>query len=78
MFWITGCLDGWPARNYPVLFLVDTYPIHMSITCTLTGYFLSVFQLFVKPIEHIFYYFHIKQVLKDLLTSNFVIDTINK
>ena len=48
----------------------------------INGFFLVVFLLgsfllFIKAIEHIFDFFHTKEVPKEYLTSNFVIDTIN-
>ena len=43
----------------------------------LNGLFVAVFLLFVKPTEHIFDFFQVKESLKDFLTWNFVIDTIN-
>ena len=42
----------------------------------LNGFFLAIFLQSVKLIEHVFDFFHMREVLKDVLTSNFVINTI--
>ena len=69
--------------RYPIITSCNWIPVighlrHSHVShVQVNGFFLAVFQLFIKEIEHIFDFFHTKEVLKEYLTSNFVIDTIN-